>query len=156
MMREIKFRGWHTEHKKMFSAEEMLEDQLTITTFGEFINVSSSNVRFSTIYPKNKFIPMQYTCLKDKNGVEIYEGDMLAIPSEYHEQILDDGSGPDYEYCQQKEVEFHEGSFGCFMDADNYFDERFYPLSDIIDSSVSGDNEIEVIGNTYVVDEEFD
>jgi hypothetical protein len=37
--RIIKFRGWHTSANRMFSAEEMAEDQLTLLTTGSFINV---------------------------------------------------------------------------------------------------------------------
>lgn len=58
-MREIKFRGWHTKQKKMYSAEEMASDQLTLLPTGEFINVSGSSTKLSTIYPKDMFIPLQ-------------------------------------------------------------------------------------------------
>lgn len=38
-MREIKFRAWHKEKKRMFSPEEMSQDQLALLPDGRFCNV---------------------------------------------------------------------------------------------------------------------
>jgi uncharacterized phage protein (TIGR01671 family) len=58
-MREIKFRAW---------------DGIRITTSGIMFNCSTNTLEIP-IGSRMKL--MQYTGLKDKNGKEIYEGDMV-------------------------------------------------------------------------------
>lgn len=69
MSRELKFRGWDTRQNVMYSADEMGQDQLTLSVDGRgFINVSGRSTKLSTF--TTHIIPMQYTGLKDENEAE--------------------------------------------------------------------------------------
>jgi len=104
-MREIKFRAWLKEKKKMMNVNEINFKERDI------------NEAFFCFY---EIELMQYTGLKDKNGKEIYEGDIVAW-------IDSDGNK------RQNKVFFEQGAFricnSCF--------------------EISEYGELEVIGNVY-------
>jgi hypothetical protein len=114
-MREIKFRAWHKKDKKMKSvtAVELPSMQVRVTDPSRMAR---------EWWHDNFMVLMQYTGLKDKNGVEIYEGDNIS-----------DGH-------ITREVKYADGQFYPFNE---YLDERdeFTILGGLYD--------FEVIGNIY-------
>ncbi|KKN76964.1 hypothetical protein LCGC14_0364560 [marine sediment metagenome] len=64
-MREIKFRAWNTETKTIIDLKKITPLAINMDFDGLFLPFADD------------FILMQYTGLKDKNGKEIYEGDIV-------------------------------------------------------------------------------
>ena len=116
-MREIKFRAWDKKEHLMFTPDYIEADS------GKACACPS----YESPYEYNfDYILMQYTGLKDENGKEIYEGDVI--------NCLDTDTKFGQRYKKMK-VDFYNGEFGI---GDNWGHLGLKHLT-----------EIEIIGNIY-------
>ncbi len=73
-MRKIKFRAWDNERKKFFTSPKWVEFQIDLHG-----TLTAKNIPPPHIKGYQSLIISQYTGLKDRQGVEIYEGDIVEL-----------------------------------------------------------------------------
>ena len=119
-MREIKFRAWYNN-----TMWEMGGSGITfLHAFFRALTEGGTKVSDGTL--------MQYTGLKDKNGKEIYEGDIISYPLAGDNKLV-------IEFAISKQGEcFGQGSYGESIRSGFYIDGYYGNIE-----------EAEIIGNKY-------
>lgn len=129
-MREIKFRAWDSSIRRM----------LYQTNMEYFDDMIAFRINLDMLGDAQEIIIMQYTGLIDKNGKEIYEGDIIDI----HQTV----NG-----CNLFVVIWSDIGFSVRYLIDGEVSREYeyeYDIKELLEVNVNKyDKEIEVIGNIY-------
>jgi uncharacterized phage protein (TIGR01671 family) len=138
-VRELKFRAWYEKEKQYVHFTGIFNERPVVS--------QNSEIRGTTLVTKKSYgasILEQYTGLKDKNGKEIYEGDIVRITDLTAFEMFGGDSPIMKAYTRNWTVLWGEVGFKA-----KYCDSDFDFTSDIIhDLAITG-VEYEVIGNIH-------
>lgn len=132
-MKELKFRAFHKPSKKMFDVGMI--DFLYETVY-EYISHGFSSSDAVELYDFHECELMQFTGLKDVDGKEIFEGDIVEIT--FNEEYSDDFVVIEDDAKNIYEVVFYDD---CFFFVSTYY-LPLYSLDEI-------DFNIKILGNIY-------
>ena len=125
-MRERKLKIWDKENNVMISMCNIpFEINCNMQEFLEIIICGYSD----------RYIPLDYTGLEDKNGIEIYEGNILGVPNPAIKYVVKFG-----EYHYNPDYDTHENGVGFYMETIGSKEEK---------RGLENATYIKVIGNIY-------